>query len=99
MDSGVVDSSCVMVEEMINITYCGNNGVFIPSKVIDLEEEGDKVLHWVLSHLPYVNAWTINWYRWENEKFLESGLVGDYGVVKVLSLNTTLLTCGQCVIH
>jgi len=33
-----------MIEERIVISYCDSDGVFIPSKVMNVEEEGDMVL-------------------------------------------------------
>ena len=38
-ESGVVDSFYVMIEKTIAIFYCNNDGVFIPTKVIDVEEK------------------------------------------------------------
>lgn len=74
--------------------------MFISSKINNIEEEGDIFLQWVLNQLSDGNAWKFSWYiLWEDEKFLENGLVGLYGVIKVLILNVVLLTCGQCVIH
>jgi len=88
------------MEERIDISYFDSDCVFIPSKVINVKEEGDKVLQWVLSQLPGGNAWKFSWYRWwEDEKFIESGLVRVYKVGKVQSLNVVLLTCWQYVIH
>lgn len=61
MESSVVDSNCVMMEERIAISYCDSDGVFILYKIMNVEEEGDKVLQWVLSQLSRGNAWKYSW--------------------------------------
>lgn len=43
-ESGVDYCSCVMIEKRIAISNCDSDGVFTSPKVINMEEEGYKVL-------------------------------------------------------
>lgn len=67
--------------------------MFIPSKVINLEEEWDKVLRWVISQFPSSNGWKISWYDLNENELLYRLLVGVLGVVTALDLNIVLVAC------
>lgn len=74
-----------MIDKGIHISYFVRDDVFIPSKFINMKEEGEKVLRWAMSHFLVIIHESL--VGRNDEKFLESGLAGFYRVVMVLSLN------------